>query len=117
MDNLEEAYLKRIDILEKQLSKKIEELRIEREKTKECSEEAARYIYAFVEKLGGRAEVRFSELSDQKGVIRCRVVKDREVITFWIDGKVYGRKLRKRTTECSLMVIREKTGGLQNGEQ
>lgn len=116
MDSIEEVYLKRIDILEKQLAKKIEELRIEREKTKECSEESARYIYALVEKLGGRAEVRFSELSDQKGVIKCRVVDDREVITFWIGGKVYGSKLRKRTLGTDLTGVRETTGGLNNGK-
>ena len=87
MDNLENPYLERIDILEEKLKMKVEELRKERE----CNAEALRYLFVLVGQLGGRAEVRLSELKDQNGEVICRVDKEEGVVVLKI-----GREKKRR---------------------
>lgn len=87
MDKFEKPYQKRVEILERQLQKKVEELRKERE----CNAEALRYLFVLVGQLGGRAEVRLSELKDQNGEVICRVDKEEGVVVLKI-----GREKRRR---------------------
>ena len=71
MDNTIEVYIKRVDLLEEQLKKKICELRLERE----CNREMMRYIHYLVVFSGGKVEIDLQKLASQKGQIMCRVRK------------------------------------------
>lgn len=103
MDNLENPYLKRVEILENQLEKKIEELRKERE----CNKEAMKYIFYLVGMLGGRAEISLSGLSDQNRELKCRIDKENGVVVLRIGSEPKKKHARELSEEPVQMNIYE----------
>lgn len=69
--------------LEGLLKRKIAELRKERA----ANEEAARYMYVLIRKLGGKVEIKAEELERQQGKLVVSYRKGRRYIKLWIDDE------------------------------
>nr|WP_185911930.1 hypothetical protein [Clostridium sp. Marseille-P7770] len=85
-------YQKKIRTLERALEKALREVQRERS----AREEASRYIYALINRMGGHAAVHIRDLQRQNGRVMCRVNRTEGLVRMSIqyEGKENKRCLK-----------------------